>query len=286
MIFKRLNKYFGAFPSGIKKLLNFQGIELIINKLDSGGTYYHSNKTYEEINSRLYGLIEENYRPKIFLDIGANYGLISIISSLRFESAKIIAVEASKILIPYIVKNFHLNSIKNYDLLHCICGAENSKTSTFSINPYSSQDSRVKGESSKWKNQIVETITINSILETSLPNDPVFIKIDTQGFEESVFRGASKFLTTNSNWIVKSEFGPYWLKSQGTEPKIFLMELVEKYDVAELPATIPLLVKSTSELFQNLLKPECIDDFLQHIILLNKDNRGWVDIIIRPKTDL
>ena len=273
----------GLFPKGIKKVYTFGDIKLSINLLDLGGTYYNSRKSHEEKSSKLYDLIQAYNNPGTFLDIGANYGYISVIASRKFPQAKIIAVEPSKILIHYIHENFKLNNVKNFEVINAICGDSNNDSHSFSNNPSSSQDNRVIGTNNRWSKQTVPMYNINTLLEDAKNNEPVFIKIDTQGYEPNVFKGAEKFLSENDNWIIKSEFGPHWIESQGGDPEKFLRLLISKYDVVELPATIPFLTSSIESLFQDIIKENDIDRLLSHIIHLNRDNRGWVDLLIRPK---
>ena len=281
-LYKRLDKKQRLFPNGLKKNLKIGEISLIINELDSGGLYYDSRKSYEELSSKLYDLIYEEYKPKIFLDIGANYGFISLISSLKIPSAKIIAVEAGKSLTPYIIENFRNNNIREGEVLNAICGEKDENTFNFSINPNTSQDNRVIGDNPAWKIEQVPMISIDTILKDCKDNEPVFIKIDTQGYEERVFKGGENFFHRNGNYLIKTEFAPYWLKSQGTNPEDFLSSLVDRFDVAELPATIPFFTESINDLFLNKIKKDNIALFLRHIENLSKNQHGWVDLLLRP----
>ena len=112
-IYRVLDRKNKLFPNGINRTLNFEHIKLNLNILDAGGyTYYNSRKSYEECMSKIYDLINTALNPRIILDIGANYGFISSISASKMPQAKIIAIEPSKKLIPYIEKNFMLNDVE------------------------------------------------------------------------------------------------------------------------------------------------------------------------------
>lgn len=52
----------------------------------------------------------------------------------------------------------------------------------------------------------------------------VFIKIDTQGYEEEVLKGMKELLNTEQYCIVM-EFAPYWLEEAGTHPDKFIREV-------------------------------------------------------------
>jgi FkbM family methyltransferase len=282
--YSKLDKRYLLFPKGLGKTLKIGDVNLFINELDSGGTYYDNRKSYEELSSKLYELVNKDYQPKIFIDIGANYGFISVIMSIKIPSAQIIAIEPSKRLIPYIKSNFKSNNIKKYKIINAVCGEHNNISHTISINPNSSQDNRVIGENTNWKKEEVPMININSVLDDFQNKESVFIKIDTQGYEEKVFKGGEKFLKKNNNWFIKTEFAPAWLESQGTNPNQFLAYLIKNYEAAELPATVPYFTSSINELFFSKIKSDFVDEFVEYVTDLNKNQSGWVDLLVRPKT--
>lgn len=281
-ILKFLKKHFGMFSQGLDEQLNFYSTSLVIDSLDSGGKHYQSSKTFEEINSRLYDLIYLDYKPKTVIDVGANYGLISIIASTKIRPERLISIEASSKLIPYITKNLIQNSVDNYELIHAICSDVSEESSVFSINPNTSQDNRVTGATNKWKMENVISVSIDHLIGDEI-DQSIFIKIDTQGFEEKVLSGAENLLSSGNNWIIKSEFSPFLLNAQGTNAKTFLLSLVDKFEVVELPATIPYLTKSINELFQHSLLKSDVESFISHIVKSNANDFGWVDLLIRPK---
>jgi len=284
LMYRKLDKKRRLFPKGKPRTLNIAGIKLKTDVLDAGGyDYYNSRKSYEECSSKLYDLIKDSLNPSLILDIGANYGFISSISSHKMPQAKIIAIEPSKKLIPYIKDNFELNGVKNFEILNSICGESDSNSYIFSIHPDSSQDNRVFAPKSNWVTEKVSMTCIDSVLKDATSSDSVFIKIDTQGFEEKVFAGGKNFLTAHNNWIIKTEFAPHWLKSQNTDPTNLLSHFVENYEVAELSPTIPYFTKSIDDLFKFTIQSKDIGPFIEYIEKLNVNNLGWCDLIIRPK---
>ena len=55
------------------------------------------------------------------------------------------------------------------------------------------------------------------------PGQPLdFMKIDVQGFEMSVLKGATRVLAENRNIAVLMEFWPYGLRKAGTDPRELL----------------------------------------------------------------
>ena len=265
----------------IKRTRNFNGVSLTINGLENGGKAYFGNNSYREAINSFYSLIQRLYEPEVVLDIGANYGFLSCIYASVFKSAEVIAVEPSKKLCKYIHLNRKNNS-SNISVYRAICDKREGDIKDFSINPLNSQDNRVKGESIFWFKEKVFTISIDSILREKKPFNFVFIKIDTQGYEKSIFWGAEEYLLSHSNWLIKAEYAPYCLKSQGTNPKMFLEYLVNNFDVIDFN-NVAFKEDSINSLFKNKLDYEDVDSFIHHII--NRDNKelGWTDLLIKSK---
>lgn len=267
----------------INQSQNINGINLTINALEKGGQAYFDRGSYQEVINPLYKLIQVKYKPNLVFDIGANYGFISVLYAKIFTQAKIIAIEPSNWLCKYIEINKNANKCANIEIVKAICDESSGLNKGFSINPVHSQDNRVEAPSNFWRKENVITTSIDSIIENHGKTNFVFIKIDTQGFEKPVFQGAKKFLSENSNWLIKTEFSPYHLEKQGTNPKDFLSYLLKNYSVVELVGILNYNTNSIDELFKNEIQFADLENFYNHIINFNTSKTGWVDLLIRKK---
>jgi len=191
-------------------------------------------------------------------------------------------VEASTKLIDYIHTNMKNNSINHYTLYNAICDKTNKEIRTFAQNPFSSQDNRVIGSSDEWIKNKVETISLDYIFSKH-PGQFYFIKTDTQGYEPNVFLGGEKFLCTHNNWIIKTEFSPDLIKSQGFSPKEFLEYLLDNYIVCESPHRVSFKGNDLKSIISNNLDKRDINGFIEYISNHNKDYTGWCDLYIFPK---
>jgi len=177
-----------------------------------------------------------------------------------------------------------LNHITNYEFIDAICGEEERTDVGFATNPYSSQDNRVIAPKKSWKVEIKKMVSLDKLLKDIDNSTSVFVKIDVQGFEEMVFKGGKKFFATHKNWVVKTEFAPQWLSSQKSDAKKLLEDLVANHEVVELTGRTSYQTKSIDALFQSPVKISEIPDLLSYIISLDKNGRGWCDLLVRPKT--
>jgi len=258
---------------------NFDSFKLTVNPHDSGGVRYCDDLNYwSDLIDPIQKEIIESYKPTVFLDIGANYGFTSMLHFSKNPNCLIIAVEPSPLLATYLDKNFKQNKCENYILVSSVCSDQKSDEHRFSLNPLTSQDNRVMG-SKGWKSINVSSTTIDTLLENVKSVDFVMIKIDTQGFEEKVFYGGKNFLLNNNNWMIKTEFAPHWLISQGTNPNSFLEYLIDNYSVMELPKRTRFKGDSIKYLTKNILRKEECSDFVNYTKSLSKEY-GWCDLLI------
>ena len=265
--------------------INFNKFQLTIDNQDAGGRYYKEPKFWADLSAPLQLEIITRFHPVIFLDIGANYGFTSLIHHSYNKNARVIAVEDSPQLIPFLETNFKQNDLINHRIINAIVSEKDEEIVSFHLNPNGSQDNRVLGEAG-WKDIPVKTLSINTIASEVKQEDFILIKIDVQGYEERVFKGGESFLAEHSNWLIKSEFAPYWLRSQGTDPVSFIEFLISKYVVAEIPNRCRFRGDYLSSIVRSSLKSDDSLAFVNYIESLAKRSDGvgigWCDLVILP----
>jgi len=267
----------------VDETIGFEKLKFTFNKSDNGGIAYKSRDWFEEYKSPLYTDIQRLLKPEWVLDIGANYGLTVLFSRQRFPNARIIAAEPYGALVDYIRRNAELNGIKNLQIFEGFVGDETATEAVFHVRKDSSQDCRVKSPGLGWQPVKTAQTTLDALARDISDKSPVYIKIDTQGYEASVFRGGESFLSRNQNWVIKTEFAPYWLLSQGTKPAELLRYLLSRYVVAEAPARSIFAQGTLADAMRYPLRVGEIDTFLSHVEGLNRNQRGWVDLLLVPR---
>ena len=284
-IISKMWKYFiiQILNLNIVETNKFNGLILSVNTIETGGKAYFKSETYSEVVNPFYDAIQNTYDPDLVLDIGANYGFTSILYASVFKNARIVAVEPSSKLCKYIKKNKNNNKLQNIDVIRAICDSENGIKKEFSINPLYSQDNRVKGSSFLWRKEVMETISIDTIITQYSPSRFVYIKIDTQGFEKFVFLGAENFLLNNNNWLIKTEFCPDALIKQGVEPYELLTYLIDKYDVVDFSGQVCFKDKSVLNSFKDKITKNDITSFIDYVISLDTSKIGWTELLVKNK---
>jgi len=262
-------------------VVDFGHFKLHINPRDVGGKAYRNSSYRDDLLCPLQREIVRTLKPVAYIDVGANYGFTALAHHYFNPTALIIAVEPSPVLQSILSRN--LSSIPStlLKMVPAILGASTGEAVEFAINPTHSQDSRVKGEPG-WRTTSVSATTLSTLMMNHAPKGCTYIKIDTQGFEESVFAGAA-VLDERNDWIIKTEFAPAWLIKHGTNPTTFLEGLCRKYVVCELSKRTRFKADSLDELKRGALKPGEAAQFVKYIQSLS-GGEGWCDLLILPST--
>lgn len=154
-----------------------------------------------------------------FLDIGANIGWFSLLAAeIVGKQGSVIAFEPRPDLFNYFLKSIHdSNLYENIEAHNTALGDVRGYMTMSAIdrhNPGNSSFSTIHDESKQCWN-----VRVN-LLDDILQDRPVdFIKIDVEGAEPLVFKGASKTLAKEEKPIIMSEIHPKQLKMvSGMQP--------------------------------------------------------------------
>jgi FkbM family methyltransferase len=176
-----------------------------------------STDTYEP---HIVAWLKEWLKPgDIFWDIGANWGWISLPAArIVGSSGRVIAVEPSPSNADWLKRHIALNQCeKIVTVLEAAVCDKNGDSVTFNLlndgcSPSNSLmfSSSVNGESPDISQQIsVPAITLDSLLAEQ-GRAPKLVKIDVEGAELKVLKGATKLLSTDAAPILLLAVHPFW----------------------------------------------------------------------------
>jgi len=175
------------------------------------------NGIYEEDNIKF--IIDRLPLNSILLDLGANIGSISIpIAKLR-KDITVIAVEASPRVFSYLKYNVEINELADRFHLYnyALTNRDNDSVKFFSpvekfgkgsLSPVFTSDS-----------ETISTMTLDTILNDEKFSEIGFVKIDVEGYESLVFKGANKLLTGIDSADVLFEFAD-WAEDQAFDVNV------------------------------------------------------------------
>lgn len=187
------------------------------------------------------------------VDVGANIGYYSLLLAHRVgRKGKILAFEANPQLGSLIYRNFEANSYQ--DRLTVVNKVVADKTGFVVLNtvggyPGSSTigqitDAYAQKHFATLSPVEVESVTLDAYFGADIPRIDV-LKIDVEGSEAHVLRGARKVLERQEKILVFCEFNPPLLEFCGTRPLEFLQELrsygfiIQTLDLAGKLTTVP-----------------------------------------------
>ena len=147
-------------------------------------------------------------RGDIFVDIGTNIGLFSLIASkIVGDEGKVLCFEPAPLTFSRLKENISLNNFKNIDAKNI--GLSNTKTElTFYVsnNGFDAWNSFAPSQDNKLESSIqVPVSTLDNELKDIDKTKIKLVKIDVEGWEKFVLFGGKDFLI-NFNPIVMIEF--------------------------------------------------------------------------------
>ena len=164
-------------------------------------------------------LMRSSIRPgSTVVDIGANIGVHArFLSRLCGNSGHVYAFEPSPTNFARLRANVERR--RNVTPVHAAVG-EKSGTIGLFLSDTLNVDHRTYDDGNGRQRVEVPLISLDEYFDPGTVID--FLKIDVQGYEDSVLRGAARVLKENPGIRGVIEFWPYGLKKAGTDPAGFL----------------------------------------------------------------
>lgn len=143
----------------------------------------------------------------VFVDVGANVGLFTVGAARKVGSTgKVVSIEPSPTVYPYLERNIALNSLSNVLSVPMGLSDRNQDNVAFFQAP---ADHFGMGSLAPQFGQTPSSIsvrTLDSLLAENCCEDVAVLKVDVEGHEASVFRGAQRLLGSANPPLVVFEF--------------------------------------------------------------------------------
>jgi FkbM family methyltransferase len=136
--------------------------------------------------------------PRRVVDVGANIGVFSLYQSMLKGAGEVIAFEPSPEVFPRLVKNIEINGIKNIRVLNAAVGDESGMLSF--------TESRISANSKVSEMGLLKVPCVR--LDDELKDIPGIdvLKIDTEGYETHVLRGACETLKKTERIVLELHY--------------------------------------------------------------------------------
>lgn len=156
----------------------------------------------------------------IAIDIGANVGFYTLgLSTLVGDTGKVYSFEPGPVSFALLSRNVFANkaTLSNNIVLENLGVSDRDSESYLFINPNGESDNQVHHDVSsyKFRNEpsrdkvSIRLVSLDSYFSNVSTSDIKYIKIDTQGHEYYVLKGAQRILTESNDTVVTVEYAPY-----------------------------------------------------------------------------
>jgi FkbM family methyltransferase len=143
----------------------------------------------------------------VFVDVGANIGLFTVGAASKVgKRGRVIAIEPSPRIFSYLEKNILTNMAINADALNVAASDQNRTEVPFYAAPSDHFGMGALAPQFHQEPCLVETRTLDSILTAYRIQHVAVLKVDVEGHEAGVFRGAKDLLQRTPAPVIIFEF--------------------------------------------------------------------------------
>jgi FkbM family methyltransferase len=204
---------------------------------------------YHELDLTNYFI--KNIRPRDHcIDVGANYGYFTCIMARWAATGKTIALEPNRKVFELLRDNIYINSLEGCASARNSAGADTAGTVTLHRRLARSGNTSIAKISDEELSSMGEPASV-AFEVASLPLDALlpefggrvdYLKIDVEGAEPLVFRGARTLIANNTHVKIVSEWSPGQIQHAG-------------FDIAEFTADLDALGLTAAVIATNTLEP-------------------------------
>lgn len=203
--------FVGTTKSGVKYLGDYR---------DEYSLSWEVLENYDDDLMRF--LEQQTARQKgTYFDVGCNIGIVSsALSQWLGREGEVWSFEPLPETVQRACATFALNNVSNVSLFPIALGPENGTLSLYSSPGHSESVSAVGGHAEGAVEVSVKCLTLDTLLAEKKPafNKVGLIKIDVEGYELSVLRGATNLLSQSTPELLY-EFNPPMLKAAQCTPE-------------------------------------------------------------------
>jgi len=229
----------------VRKMSELLIVDPVLKVDDFNGIF--SMSKHSDLFIRL--LIENKYEPeqvalcheylnkkRDIIDVGANIGFYTILFAKSLVNNKVLSIEPASNALKHLYHNIEINGVLDRVTVFEGVASEKPGTTILKIvngkEEYSTLGSLVHPSVCGTKYDLVEVkaTTLDNIVE-SMSLDPGFIKVDVEGSENLVFKGALNVLTKKRP-VILSELSDYLLRNNGSSAEEILYMIKQcGYDI-------------------------------------------------------
>lgn len=248
-MFKQLHLIYRNAPAPLRKVIVLLSpvaravLAPFISHVDIGGTrmfldhrdnacfrYLRWGNEYEQVTVSALRRLADRPGRKIFFDVGAAYGFYSLaLADLPFERLEqIIAFEPDPRCIDAFRKSIRYNGLKHVVAEQMVVGDVDGEASLLTSSRASTSNRSFESEEGGFKSAksiSLKATTLDSYFVPPAEEFVALFKIDVEGNEARVLRGARRILEKSTGWAIQIEFFPLGMR-EVHQPRAELLALL------------------------------------------------------------
>jgi len=164
-------------------------------------------------------LANHSFGEGTIIDVGANLGLFSLVLNNRFPDRKIIALEPSPSTCAALKNNVARNYATNVEC-HQIAVADHDGFVTFAAREHARANASISTKSAHAPERTIRVpcTTLDTFCKANGMSRIAMLKVDVEGFEALVFRGAENVLAKARPGVIYFEICPGLTRDAGFDP--------------------------------------------------------------------
>lgn len=201
----------GLLPSGLLETQLRDGTRILLDPKDLVDRTVLASGVWEPIE---WGWIEKSLAPgDVFIDVGAHHGTYTLRAArVVVDSGLVVAVEPNPASVERLKKNVTLNGLRNVRVIEAACGDQSTSRMLFvasdrntGMASFSLRTSERSGPAGGSASIEVNVERLDDLVGTLSGRRIAAIKVDTEGAETMVLRGAVNTIREHSPVIVVEE---------------------------------------------------------------------------------
>lgn len=210
----------------------FRGVKIFVNSNDTVGNIIL--KGNEEPEKEELDMIINNIKDdSIIVDVGACYGEYALVCANMAKKGLIVAIEPNPYHFELLKKGVKSNNFTNIILVNKALSDKEGKMKFYIGNKHSEGSSLFKSNAIQYngKYETIETdvTTLDKLLYSLGIHKIDILKLDTEGTELKILKGAKKILQNSTNLKMLTEFGSNAIFASGESPVEYLTFLVNRF---------------------------------------------------------
>ncbi|MGQ9721539.1 MAG: FkbM family methyltransferase, partial [Candidatus Jordarchaeum sp.] len=189
----------------------------------------------------------------VIIDIGANLGYYALLEAKFARNGKVFAIEPVPSNVDLLIKNTKLNKYSNIKIFQYAIGDKNGKEKMY-ISNKSNWASLTKISDTNIINVLdVPVITLDTFVKRFVDKYPTLVRMDVEGYEYNIIKGAKKLLESNKPLRLFIEFHPHLISK---DKIMYILHIMEKnnFKIEAIYKEIEMGLYNKIELLNKILK--------------------------------